>query len=195
MSRVRARHARVRRALVGAWLSFLAAALYLFFFQRAFVSYELHVLLSTPSPIAGALYLLIGCLRGFTFIPVTTLLVAAMPFFPPVPLFVLTIVGILVSSASVYYFSEALHVEELLARRYQKRMTELEGALRKYELPVITAWSFFPLVPTDVICYVCGVMKVDIRKVMGGVALGEGAMCAIYVFLGDQALRSLGLRP
>ena len=74
-------------------------------------------------------------------------------------------------------------------------MDRLKAALEKYELPVIIGWSFFPLVPTDAIVYVCGVLGVNFGKCLLGVGLGEGAICAIYVFLGDQTLRMFLLRP
>jgi len=39
--------------------------------------------------IGGALYLLFGCLRAFTLIPVTSLVLLGIVFFPPLPLFAL----------------------------------------------------------------------------------------------------------
>jgi hypothetical protein len=41
---------------------------------------------------------------------------------------------------------------------------------------------------------VCGVLKVDFRKCVLGVGIGEGIICAIYIFLGDYALRAFGLK-
>jgi uncharacterized membrane protein YdjX (TVP38/TMEM64 family) len=142
----------------------------------------------------GALYLLFGCLRAFTLIPVTSLVLLGIVFFPPLPLFVLTLTGILVSSASVYYFAEALHVDEVLRRRHAHQIDRVQRLLERYGFPIIVGWAFFPLLPTDLICYVSGVVRVRITTVLGGVAIGEGAVCGIYIFLGDSLLRSLGLR-
>lgn len=186
-------HARVRGILLVAWLAVMAGALYLFFFKREVIQLELQA--ASFSMFVGALvYLFFASIRGFTLIPATTLIAAALPFFPPARLFVLTLIGILVSSASVYLFSEALNLEELLARRHQRRVDALKAALQKYELPVIIGWSFFPLAPTDMICYVCGVLEVDFRTCLLGVGIGEGTICAIYIFLGDYSLRALGLK-
>jgi membrane protein YqaA with SNARE-associated domain len=52
-------------------------------------------------------------------------------------------------------------------------------------------WSFFPFAPTDLVCYVCGTLKIDVKKCLFGVTLGEGAICAVYVAAGGQALRWL----
>jgi uncharacterized membrane protein YdjX (TVP38/TMEM64 family) len=65
----------------------------------------------------------------------------------------------------------------------------LTSLLERYELPIIIGWSFFPLVPTDLICYVCGTLRVNFWKCLLGVTIGESAICAAYIFLGDFALR------
>jgi uncharacterized membrane protein YdjX (TVP38/TMEM64 family) len=185
---------RLRRCLVGLWLVVTGAGLYLFLFHRDVLQRELRDAASFSVLAAGALYLAFGCLRGFTLIPSTTLVLAAVPFLPPWPLFALTLAGIVVSSASIYLFAGALGLEALFLRRHERAYRRLQSALERWELPVIVAWSFFPLAPTDLICYVCGVMRVDLRKCLLGVTLGEGAICAVYVFLGDWALRSFALR-
>jgi uncharacterized membrane protein YdjX (TVP38/TMEM64 family) len=70
----------------------------------------------------------------------------------------------------------------------------VRGLLARYELPVIIGWSFFPLAPTDLVVYLCGVMRVSVAKCLLGVTIGEGAICALYIFGGDQVLRLLHLK-
>ena len=187
-------HHRLRRLLVALWLVTIAAAIGVLVFNRAFVQGRLQSAASASALAAAAIYLFFGCLRGFTLVPSTALIVVAIPFFPPGRLFGLTMAGILISAASIYWFSEALHLEELLAKRHQRHVDRLKAALERYELPVIIGWSFFPLVPTDIICYVCGVLRVNFIKYLAGVGIGEGVICALYIFLGDQAARLLQLK-
>jgi uncharacterized membrane protein YdjX (TVP38/TMEM64 family) len=187
-------HARIRGVLLLVWLSVLSGALYLFLFQRQVVQLQLQHATSFSMIAGGLVYLFFACVRGFTLIPATTLIVAALPLFPPTQLFVLTLTGILISSASVYLFAEALNLGEVLVRKHQRRFDALKAALQKYELPVIIGWSFFPLAPTDMICYACGVLGVDFKKCVLGVGIGEGIICAIYIFAGDYALRAVGLK-
>jgi len=187
-------HTQIRRVLTTIWVVFAAAALYLYFFHRDGVEDALAGATRASFVAGGALYLLFGCLRAFTLIPVTSLVLLGIVFFPPLPLFVLTLAGILVSSASVYYFAEALHVDEVLRRKHGHQIARVQRLLERYGFPIIVGWAFFPLLPTDLICYVSGVVRVRITTVLGGVAIGEGAVCAIYIFLGDSLLRSLGLR-
>ncbi len=188
-------HARLRGALFVGWLGVVAAALYVLVFRRAWLASELGSAASTSLIAAAGIYLFFGCIRGFTLMPSTTLILVAIPFFPPGRLYVLTIIGILISAASVYWFAEALHLEELLAREHRRHIDRLTAALQRWELPVIIGWSFFPLVPTDVIGYVCGVLRVDFWKYLLGIGIGEGVICALYIFLGDYALRMLQFRP
>jgi len=182
---------RIRRTVVVLWLGIVAAGLYLFVFHRAAVEGRLHEAFSAPVLVAYALYLILGAARGFTLLPATTLVVAALPFFRPWPLLGLTLLGILISSTSIYFFAEALHVDELIARRYDRRIARLKAALARHELPIIVGWSFFPLLPTDAIVYVCGTLRVGALKCLAGVMIGEGAICAVYIFGGGALLRGL----
>jgi uncharacterized membrane protein YdjX (TVP38/TMEM64 family) len=187
-------HHRLRRVLVALWAVTIVAALYVLAFHRELVEAQLQSAASASALAVAAIYLFFGCIRGFTLVPSTALIVVAIPFFQPGRLFGLTMAGILISAASIYWFSEALHIEELLSRRHQRQVDRLKTILERYELPVIIGWSFFPLVPTDVICYLCGLLRVNFVKYLAGVAIGEGVICAIYIFLGDHAWRLLQLK-
>ena len=187
-------HRALRRGLFCLWLAVLAATVYLFCFEREAVQKELHEAMSTSLLAAGSIYLLLGGLRGFTLIPSTSLVLVGVAFFPPAPLFALTLIGILVSSASIYFFSEQLHLEEMLQPRHGAGITRLKSLLQRHGLPIIIGWSFFPIVPTDVICYVCGGVRYDFKKFLLGVGLGEGAICALYIFAGDFCLRRFHLK-
>ena len=183
-----------RSILIALWLLVMAGGWYVFFFRRDLLEGELKTAASFSAIVASIVYLIFGCIRGFTLIPSTTLVLAGIPFFSPGWLFALALAGILVSSASIYFFSEWLRLDEVIARKHAHRLNALHAALAKYELPVIIGWSFFPLAPTDLICYVCGVLRVDFRKFLLGVGIGEGLICAIYIFLGDYLLRLFQLK-
>ena len=161
---------------------------------RQFFASQLTNALSWGAAAGYAAYLALGAVRGFTLIPSTTLVLAALPFFPPGPLLVATLAGIAISSSSIYFFSSALRLDERLARKHPEQIAKITDLINRYELPIIIGWSFFPLAPTDLICYVCGVLRVRFWKFLIGVTIGEGAICAIYIYGGDQMLRWWGLR-
>lgn len=139
-------------------------------------------------------YLTLSSLRGFTLVPVTPLVLAGVPFLPPTPLFVLTLTGIAISSTSIYFASGLFRLDERLERSHPHRIAQVRRALERRQLPIIIGWSFLPFAPTDLICYVCGVMKVDFARFLLGVCVGEGAICAMYIYGADGFLRWLQVR-
>jgi uncharacterized membrane protein YdjX (TVP38/TMEM64 family) len=186
---------RIRLAMVVSWLVLLAGCLYVYAFRSGFVEGQVRNAISISVTLGYVVYLLFGCFRGFTLIPAAQLLFIGVLFFPPIPLFLLTIVGIMVSSATIYWFSEFLGVDEYFERTHAAGFARIKTLLQKHELPIIIGWSFCPFAPTDAVSYLCGVLKVSFLKLLAGVVIGEGAICALYIFLGGQVLRWLRLRP
>ncbi|HKW02786.1 MAG TPA: VTT domain-containing protein [Vicinamibacterales bacterium] len=184
----------MRSFLVVLWLALVGGAIYAFVFHRDLIRDELGGAMSVSAVAGGAVYLLLGAIRGFTLIPSTTLVLAAVAFFPPAPLFALTLAGIVISSACIYWFAESIGIDEVLKRRHPAAIARLTELLEKHELPIIIGWSFFPLAPTDLICYVCGVLRVNFLTCLIGVAIGEGTICGIYIFVGDKLLHWLTLK-
>jgi len=178
----------LRLAICGVWLLIVLGGLYLYLGRPDFVRDEILELSSTSVVAASVAYLVMGCLRGFTLIPVTYILPFGLLFLTPTVHFVLTMGGIIVSSASVYYFSEHLKLAEYFETRHAQQVDRLRALLRRRELPIVIGWSFFPLAPTDLICYACGSLEVGVWKLLAGVFIGEGIICAIYIFLGRQLL-------
>ena len=183
-------HAELRRLLTLLWIIGVGTALFIALFHRDSVAARLREATDASIVAGSALYLLLGCLRGFTLIPVTSLVLMGLLFFPPGLLFGLTLIGILASSTSVYYFSSALRLDELLRKKHARQVDRVRAALERWGLPVIAFWAFFPFAPTDLICYLCGVLRIHLWKCLLGVAIGEGAICAIYIWLGTEYLRS-----
>jgi uncharacterized membrane protein YdjX (TVP38/TMEM64 family) len=179
----------VRYGLIALWVAIACGALYLYFFQREAVQAEMRDALSASFWIASLSYLLIGALRPFTLVPGTFPVLVAMPFFDPGVLVGLTLVCIAVSSAICYWFAEAIHLDEFVERKYPNHIRRLKSLLQKYQLPIIIGWSFLLFLPTDVLCYVCGSLKINFKKFLIGVLIGEGTVYAIYIFVGDWILR------
>jgi uncharacterized membrane protein YdjX (TVP38/TMEM64 family) len=179
----------VRYTLFSIWILIAAGALYLYFFQREAVRAEMQNALSASFWVAAISYLVIGSFRAFTLVPATFPLLIAMPFFDPWVLMALTVPCIAISSSICYLFAEALHMDELFERKYPAQIRKLRDLLQSYQLPIIIGWSFMLFLPTDLICYVCGSLKINFKKFLFGVVVGEGAVYAIYLYLGDWVLR------
>jgi uncharacterized membrane protein YdjX (TVP38/TMEM64 family) len=182
-----------RMLRVAVWALFALAFAFLYYDYSGVWGTEINGLARSSLAFASVIYVVLGAVRGFALIPVTNLIVLAIPIFPPVPLFVLTLVGILLSSASIYAFASSLRLAEYFERKHAEKTERVRAALKHSPTTNVTAWSFLPIVPTDLICYACGVMKISFARFMSGVLIGEGAICAIYVFAGYELL-DLGKR-
>lgn len=168
------------------WVLVIAAGIYVYVARAEIVRDEILALSSVSAAVAAAMYFILGCVRGFTLIPVTYLIPLGLPFLSPTVHFLLTLGGVLVSSASIYYLSERLQLAAYFETRHSEQVDRVRGLLGRRELPIVIGWSLFPIVPTDVICYVCGSLRIDIRKMLIGILVGEGIICALYIFLGRQ---------
>jgi uncharacterized membrane protein YdjX (TVP38/TMEM64 family) len=178
----------LRRVRLIGWLLFAAAFLLLYYLYRGRWNSELRGLAESSLLLGYAVYLALGAVRGFTLIPVTNLVLLGIPLFPPLPLFLLTLAGIAVSSACVYWFADTLRLGEHFERKHPAKTERFRAALGRNPTAIVVAWSFFPLAPTDLICYVCGVMRMPLTRVLIGVLIGEGAICAAYIFAGNSVL-------
>jgi uncharacterized membrane protein YdjX (TVP38/TMEM64 family) len=174
--------------MLSLWMTLVIVALYAYSFEREGLDRLARQLANARPAWAYVVYLLLGCVRGFTLVPATYLVFAGLVVLPPLPLYALTVVGIIVSSAAVYHFAEAMQLDAFFERRYAPQVARLRALMTRRELPIVVAWSFLPIAPTDLVCYVCGALKVDLRKCLIGVTIGEGTICAIYIFLGTRAL-------
>ena len=100
-------------------------------------------------------------------------------------------ISVVVSSTCVYYFSEYLNFDEYFEKKHAQSLAKLRGALVRNEFLIVMGWSAMPFLPTDLICYVCGALEVDIKKFLLAVLIGEGITCAVYIFLGEELFRLL----
>jgi uncharacterized membrane protein YdjX (TVP38/TMEM64 family) len=182
---------RIRYPLLAVWLLAVGGALYLYFFHRELLQAQLQDGLSAPTVAASALYMVLGSLRAFTLVPASFLLFAAIPFFNPWLLLALTLLCIAVSSSLCYWFADALNLDDAFGRKYPDQIRRLTALLQRNELPIIIGWSFMLFLPTDLICYLCGSLRINYPKFLVGVLIGEGAVYSIYIFAGDYALRHL----
>lgn len=138
-----------------------------------------------------AVYLLISTLRGFTLIPSTPLVLAGILVFPPLPLFLVNQLAVYSSSAVLYYMTRSMRFDNFFFTHYPEQVERLINLLRKRELPVISLWGFMPFIPTDMIVCICSVLRISVWKTLMGVSIGEGIICAIYIFGGSATLAAL----
>ena len=180
----------IRYLCLGAWLSVIVGGISFFFLSpSSFTAENIAALLTKFHGPVWILYLLLSALRGFTLLPSTPLVLAGTMLYPQQPFLVLVIslFGIVISSSMIYWFSDLLGFDEYFESKkphhVEKIRTKLEHPLG---LGFVSLWAFFPLVPTDAVCYVAGSIRMHFAKFIAAVFIGELILCSVYVFAGGR---------
>ncbi len=174
------------------WLALVTVSLFLYFFEpELFDPQHIRGYFSANLESGLLLYFVISTLRGFTLIPSTPLVLTGVLIFPPLHLFLVNQLAVYTSSAIVYFLARYFRFDHYFHEHYPEKIARLTRLLRERELPVISLWGFAPVVPSDMIVYVCSVLRINIWKTLIGISIGEGVICAIYIFGGAWGLNLL----
>jgi uncharacterized membrane protein YdjX (TVP38/TMEM64 family) len=141
-------------------------------------------------PWAMVIFAVVSMVRGALLIPSTPVILAGGVLFPGALAAVLLIsmAGIMASATLLYRFPGFAGYDTRLAARYPEQLERLQVHLRKPRAQwFVAAWAFFPAVPTDLICYAAGLVRMPFRRMMLGIVIGEVPLVAAYVFLGSRA--------
>ncbi len=174
---------RFKRKTFIAWLLVVAVALTLFMAYQDRIDVNwIRGLVHDNRLLIIPCYLLLLSLLGLTFIPSTPFAIAGVILFDPTLAYFLNLVGIITSSTIVFHFAGFLGLRDAFETRYPEQTKKVRRALDRKELPIIIGWSFFPVVPTDLIIYVASTLEIPLWKCLLGVLLGEGTLNAFYIF-------------
>lgn len=136
-------------------------------------------------------YILISFLRGIFLFPSTPFVLAGAILFPDKLILVglVSILGILFSATLLYFFAEKVGFGAYLNQKYPKKIEKVSLQLNKpYGKWLVAAWAWFPFVPTDIICYVAGLVKMKYHIMITGIFLGETILVALYLYFGKGVL-------
>lgn len=182
--------ARVLRGVcIVVWLGVIATCLVAYIIDPgAFSSENIAVFLSRFHGEIWLVYILISTLRGFTLLPSTPLVIAGTILFPSQPFTVLivSVTGILLSSTMIYFFADRLGFRRFFEKHGTGRLDKIRARLEhRTGVAFVALWSFFPLVPTDLVCYVAGIVRMRYVKFIAAIFAGELVLCSLYIFLGN----------
>lgn len=187
----------VRRSLIVIWSAVIALCIGAYLSDpTGFSSGNIAHFLESLGIWVWAGYFAFSILRGFTLLPSTPVVLAGTLLFPSQPWAVLAVslIGILVSSTMIYYFSEFLGFDEY----FESHKPELTHKIKvRLERPLgfvfVALWAFFPFVPTDLVCYLAGTTRMNFAKFISAIMVGEALLCSFYVFTGGSLFNYLGL--
>ena len=103
-------------------------------------------------------------------------------------------IGILFSSTMLYYFSDILGFSGYLERKVPEKIEKWKQQLTTSKSTFfIAAWALFPFVPTDIICYITGIIKIPFKNMLIGIFIGELILVTFYVFFGSNLIKCISL--
>lgn len=170
------------------WLALVLVALCVVLFYTDWLTREaIAGFLNSLGPFAFVGFIVLSLTRALFLIPCTPFVLAGAISFPqwPVLVFLISIAGIVVGALLVYSFPSFGGYDRFLEAKYPAKIAILKDKLHsKYAFWIVGGWSCFPLVPTDAVCYVAGMVKMPQLKMLTAVVLGELPLITAYVFLG-----------
>jgi uncharacterized membrane protein YdjX (TVP38/TMEM64 family) len=174
------------------WAALIIGAVLSFFLSpELFTPVGIAAFLAKFQNEALLMYLAISVIRGFTLLPSTPLVIAGTLAFPTAPSLVLaiSIVGIIVSSSLIYVFSDVLGISDFFEKKKPVAVAKIRSKLEHPTgLAFVFFWAFFPLVPTDAVCYVAGSMRMSFPKFIVAITAGELILCSFYIFSGSYII-------
>lgn len=185
----------VRKVLIAVWISIIAVCVGSYLTSpSSFTAENIALFMESFGHWVWGVYLIFSIVRGFSLLPSTPLVIAGTLLFPTQPFWVLTVsmVGILLSSTMIYYFSEFLGFDEYFEKKSPETVHKIKA---KLEHPLgflfVAGWAFFPFVPTDLVCYLAGTTRMNFAKFIAAIFVGELVLCYCYVYLGGSQLEKL----
>ena len=184
-----------RAVFILIWAGVIIACITAFFLHpEHFTAENIAAVLSRFKGEIWVVYSVLCILRGFTLLPSTPLVIAGTILFPeqPVAVVAVSLIGIILSSTMIYYFSDLLGFTDFFENRYPDFIHRTK---RRLDHPAgfafVSIWAFFPLVPTDAVCYAAGTSKMKFWKFILAITIGELALVGAYVYSGNYLRRLL----
>ena len=164
-----------------------------FNYPNSFTAESLKTVLHHNSSLILLTFIVLSFIRALFFLPSTLFVLMGAVLYPDEPVFVLIVsmIGILIGASLVYQAASILTPEQLFRGKNLTRMEGVRSKMEKYGFSIVLLWSFFPAVPTDLICYVAGTIKMSFWKFILAVFLGEIVLVSIYIRSGKSIIELL----
>lgn len=181
---------RTKQGVNFLWVfSILLGIIYTILYPDTFTAQNITLFLEEFGAYIWLGYILITFLRGIFLFPSTPFVIAGAILFPKQLLIVgiVSIVGILFSATLLYFFADKMGFGDYLLQKYPSKIEKVKKQLNtKKGKWLVALWALFPFVPTDIICYVAGLVQMKYYYMIGGIFMGELILVSIYLFLFHQ---------
>jgi len=178
---------RVKRGISLIWLGLILFLLIFFALNPVYLSAE--GLAEFFRQFEGQIwwvYISIFLIRGIFLIPSTPFVLVGALLFPQQAIWVVVVslLAVLSSATFLYYWADWIGIGAYLDKKYPKQSERVQYLLNKpYALGLVIGWSFFPLVPTDLICYIARIVGMRYKLMILGIFLGELPLILLCVYV------------
>ena len=182
---------KYRKVLKYIWLSLLATVLLLYIFRpNYFTSEFLANALDGNEQLISIVYVAFVLLRSLFFIPSTLPLLIGIALFPGRLDFLLIVnmIGIMGGSILLYYAANFFTPDDFFSSKQIKGLQKVKEKINRFGFSIVLVWSFIPIVPTDLICYVSGATKMNLAKFLVSLFIGELLLVSLYIFTGKELI-------
>lgn len=173
------------------WIALILIGLMLFFLHPEWFTKDgLSTFVKENSSNVWLTYLVICLVRGIFLLPSTPFVLAGIILFPDSPwlVFWISMIGIMATATYLYFASKFLEFDKLFGEKHSQKKEKIIGKLNQHGFWIVLGWSFFPLVPTNLICYVAGSIRMNFLKYFTAIFIGEAILVGIYVFIGEKII-------
>lgn len=170
-----------KKGVLGIWIALIITVIALYIcFPKEFTAKGIQSFIITFNTAAMAVYTAVCLIRGLFLIPSTPFVLAGALLFPNQLwlVFIISIAGILGSGTFIYYAAQFLDFGE----KKDKKIGKINEKIRKYGFWIVLGWAFFPIVPTDLICYVAGRTRMVFWKYITALFIGEATLIGLYLY-------------
>ena len=189
---------KIKRLLRYFWLFLIVLAIGSYLYSPdSFTGENITLFIKNKNANLFLVYVVISLIRGLFLLPSTPFVLAGVILFPTnlSLVFVVSMLGILTTAVFLYYASRFLEFNKLFGDSSLNRPSSASGLskvekisqkINKYGFWIVLGWAFFPLVPTDLICYVAGTTKMNFKKYISAIFIGEAILVFLYLYLGES---------
>lgn len=186
----------VKHLLFGAWITSIIGFLGYSFYNPSFLDHEeMKITFEEYAQQLFLIYFLICMGRGVFLLPSSPFVVLGALLFPSQLwlIFFVSLLGIFASACVLYFFSGFFGFDTYFKKKYPEKIENIQEKVKSPKAFLfIVAWSAFPFVPTDLICYIAGTVKMPFSRMIAAMIIGEIPLVYFYVFYTNQALSWLG---
>lgn len=185
---------KLRKNVLILWIILVVSFGIYIFYHREFLNPEyLLWVFRLAGPWAIIAYIFVSMFRSIILLPSLPLVVVGILYAPDMPniVYLISMLGIWFSWTLVYYFSHVLWFDELFQHHIHD--PKIKKSIEKYGAYIISFWSFFPILPVDVACYLAGTVKMKFWKFFLALTLWEWSVVAIIIYGWHEVMKIIWL--